>query len=360
MNKRLPILFFLQLKAAFQLLPRLFLILGISILFFSGIYTGGKKLLTQNERVRLPVALVLPENDTYAGIAFSFLERMDSIKSTCSFERVTEKEALSMLGSGEVYAVILIPDSFVEHILNGTNTPATLILPREGSLESILFLTLADSGADTLATAQAGIYAMDELLISIGRAADIPAAEKGLNELYLSYALNRDRLFYTEKLSATGALSVKEYFICSGTVLFLLLTGMGSYDYFHGDSAGLKVILRRKSITLFHLSSIRIIALTFVYTAVLFPIGVISGLLPCSAFMPFLFLVSATQIYICIICLLSSHEGNCITVNAVLSVLFLFLAGGFIPSAFLPEAVRNIGNILPGGLFLRLAGKMFI
>lgn len=359
MNKRLAVLFFLQLKSAVLLLPKLLLVLIVSALFCSGIYTAGKELLSQNNRIKLPVALVLPENDTYAGIAFSFLEHMDSIKSTCSFERTTKDNALDMLESGEVYAAILIPDSFIEHILNGTNTPATLVLPREGSVESLLFLTLADAGVSTLATAQAGIYAMDEVLISCGKVDDIARAEEALNELYLSYALNRDRLFDTEKLSATGTLSLKEHFICSGIVLFLLLSGMGSYDYFREESAGLKMILRRQKLSGVLLFAIKLMAVTLVYTAVLFPLGAITGLIPVSGFASFFLLVLTTQVYLYLFSLFCSQQGSYIIGSAIASVLFLFLAGGFVPSIFLPTTVRNLGNMLPGGLFFYLAQSMF-
>lgn len=360
MNKKLAVLFFLQLKSVVLLLPKLLFVLIVSVLFCSGIYTAGNNLLSQGDRIKLPVALVLPENDTYAGVAFSFLEHMDSIKSTCSFERTTEDNALSMLEAGEVYAAILIPDSFIEHILNGTNTPATLVLPREGSVESILFLTLADAGVSTLATAQAGIYAMDEVLISCGKLDDIARAEEALNELYLSYALNRDRLFDTEKLSATGTLSLKEHFICSGIVLFLLLSGMGSYDYFREESAGLRMILRRQKLSSALLFVIKLMAITLVYTAVLFPLGVITGLIPFSGFASFFLLILATQAYLYLFSLFCSQQGSYIVGSAILSVLFLFLAGGFVPSVFLPTAVRNLGTMLPGGLFFYLARSMFI
>lgn len=359
MNKRLSMLFFLQIKAALLLLPRLLLILIISALLGSGIYAAGTELLSPDSCIRLPAALILPENDTYAGIAFSFLEHMDSIKSTCTFQRTTKEDGLTMLKNGEVYAVILIPDSFVENILNGRNTPATLLLPREGSLESFLFLTLADSGASTLAAAQAGIYAMDELLIDCGHTNDIAQAEKALNDRYLSYARNRNKLFTAKKLSATGNLSVTEYFLCSGIVLFLLLSGMGSYDYFRGETAGLRLLLHRQGIHAIHLALLRIFALTLVYTVFLFPLGSITGLMPYSGILPFFLLVLATQTYLYLISLFHSHTGGYMIGSTVLSILFLFLAGGFIPAVFLPEAVRELGSILPGGLFLKLAGAIY-
>lgn len=155
MNKRSYLLLcFLQIKSAIALLPKLCLTICCSFLFAYGIYHAGREFLSRPEEIKLPVALVLPEDDTYAGLAFSFIERMDSIRSLCSFERTDKETALSLLKSSEVYAVILIPDSFVEHILNGTNSAATLILPRKDTLESILFSTLADAGASTLSTAQ--------------------------------------------------------------------------------------------------------------------------------------------------------------------------------------------------------------
>lgn len=358
MLKRHLSFFFIQLKAAVLLLPGLCLILAFCLIFTFGILAAGSELLRQPEQIKLPVALVLPEDDAYAELAFSFLERMDSIRSTCTFERTDRETAFSLLKTGKVYAAILIPDSFIEHILNGTNSAATLILPKQGSLEAILFATLADAGASTLSTAQAGIYAIDDVLISYGKWDEIPKAEKELNKLYLSYALNRDRMFDTEAVSATDHLSLTDYYICSGIVLFLLLSGMAGYGCFRAESSGMRLLLGRQGISAVSVFLLKLSAVSIVYTIFLFPLSVITGILPLSALGYFFLLVLSVQAILLLLSMLCPHAGNYYIITAALSVLCLFLSGAFIPSVFLPEAVRDLGNLLPTALLLKLCRRM--
>lgn len=359
MNKRSYLLLcFLQIKSAIALLPKLCLTICCSFLFAYGIYHAGREFLSRPEEIKLPVALVLPEDDTYAGLAFSFIERMDSIRSLCSFERTDKETALSLLKSSEVYAVILIPDSFVEHILNGTNSAATLILPRKDTLESILFSTLADAGASTLSTAQSGIYAMEELMISYEQWDSIPKAEEALNRLYLSYALNRGRIFQTETISATGALSLSKYYICSAAVLLLLLSGMGHYSYYSSEPESLKLLFRRQGISPLVLLFSKLMAISGIYLVLLFPILVLAGFLPISSVGGFFILIFSVQSFLLLLCSICSQSGSYILVSAVLSILGLFLSGAFLPSVFLPEAVRQIGQLLPTALFLKLCREL--
>lgn len=356
--RTLPYFFYIQIKAAFQLLPKLFLILCFCLLFTFGILTAGKKALEQPDAIQLPVALVLPEDDTYAGIAFTFLEQMDSIRSTCTFIRTNQEEALDLLQSGRVYAAILIPDSFIENILNGTNSSATLILPQQNSLESILFVTLADSGTSILSTAQAGIYAMEDVLLSYQKWDALSTAEEKLNQIYLSYAFNRSRMFQTESVSSTDRLSLRDYYTCSGIVLCLLLSGLVNYHYFRAESADLRRLLNRQGMLTSTCLILKLLAVSFIYTLFLFPFLFFWKNLPFSAVGNFFVLTLAIQIFLMGISFFCPHAGTYYIVSSAVSVICLFLSGAFLPSVFLPETIRRIGELLPTSLFLRICRGM--
>lgn len=351
-------LFLIQLKSAIFLLPGLLLLLLCCLFFGWGILTAAEDFLGGRDLNRIPVALVLPQDDAYAGLAFSYVERMDSIRDTCRFVRADETEALRLLSSGEVYAAVLIPDSFVEHILNGTNSPATLLLPREGSLESILFATLASSGVSTLGTAQAGIYALEDTLIAWEKWEDIPKAGEALNRLYLSYALNRDRIFRTERISATDSLPLTGYYICSALVLFLLLSGMGCYRYYHAESPGLQLLLSRQRISCTLLLFLKLLAVTLLYTLLLFPPLLAGELVSLSSLGGFLLLVCSTQAFLLFLASFC-QAGSFVLVSGLLSVTILFLSGAFIPEVFLPQSIRAVGEYLPSAFYLKLCREIY-
>lgn len=359
MNRRSVLcLLQVQVTSILCLLPKLLLTFLFSLLFACGIYLAGREFLRQPEAIRLPVALVLPENDTYAGIAFSFIERMDSIRSVCSFTRTDRETAVSLLRSGDVYAVILIPDSFVEHILNGTNSAAVLLLPRDDTLESILFCTLAEAGVSTLDTAQAGIYAVEDVMLSEGKLESLSAAEEELNSLYLSCALNRNRMFQKETVSATDFLTPADYYIGSALVLVVLLSGLGLHGYFNAEPDSLLLMMRRQGFSPFLLSLIKLVVVTSAYTLLLFPALTVIGPMPASSLCGFFVFILTVLSYLLFLGSLCKRPESYILVSTVLSIVLLFLSGAFLPPVFLPEAVRRIGELMPTALFLRLTRQL--
>ena len=92
------------------------------------------------------------------------VSELESVKSICDFEYMNKEECLDKLNAGKLYAVMEVPEGFVQDIMNGTNTPVKILLPRGTGLESRIFKELTDAGASTLGAGQAGIYAGDELL----------------------------------------------------------------------------------------------------------------------------------------------------------------------------------------------------
>ena len=101
--------------------------------------------------------------------ALAMVSSLESVKSICDFEYMNKEECLDKLNAGKLYAVMEVPEGFVQDIMNGTNTPVKILLPRGTGLESRIFKELTDAGASTLGAGQAGIYAGDLSLIHISR-----------------------------------------------------------------------------------------------------------------------------------------------------------------------------------------------
>ncbi len=231
--------------------------------------------------------------------------------------------------------------------------------PRKDSLESILFSTLADAGASTLSTAQSGIYAMEELLIAYEQWDSLEKAEEELNKRYLSYAMNRGRMFHTETLSATGSLSLSKYYICSAVVLFLFAVWrMGNYSYFSSEPESLKLLLKRQGISsLFVLFSklMAISGICFLAISDCCTCWFSAALWYRRILYPYFFRSIPPSVFFGSIC---SQSGSYILVSAVLSILCLFLSGAFYSTYLSPETIRQIGSLLPTTLFLRLCREL--
>ena len=151
------------------------------------------------------------------------ISSMESVKSLCDFIYMDEEECREGLARGELAAGLLVPEDLVSGIMDGTNTPITVLFPRENGLEGRIFEELTQAGAATLGAGQAGIYAGDELLISLGMAESVAQLEKDLNQIYLSRSLPRLDYFGQVRVNAAGDVDTMTFYGISMAVFFLLL-----------------------------------------------------------------------------------------------------------------------------------------
>lgn len=359
MTKYLLLLWF-HIKLAIKSLPKLFGGGLIFVFFIITIAFSANELLYKEKAIgKINIAIVAPEENFLTQTAFSILLHMDSIKETCNFQIMDKDSALKKLEEKEVYAVILIPEQFIENILNSTNTPAHIILPRDSGIESMVFQVFADSGATILSSAQSGIYAVNDLLLSYDKKEAIPDMEEDLNSNYLIHAINRNLYFSSTLVSATGDLSVFSYYLSSGLVLLGLLCGISCYHILKKEDSSITLSLKTRGIPYIWLVLCKLISLTLIYFLI-----VISGLLIWGysftlykVIVIFLLLLSMVAMPL-IIFQVTNHGFTGIMILFLLSVSMIFISGGFIPSAFLPEELNILSRFLPTTFWIKQIGYL--
>jgi len=374
MPKYLLLLWF-QIKAAFKSLPKLICATLIFAILVVLIGFCGTKLLSNNKTSdKMDIAVVLPpDGDSYTSLAFSFLSEIETVKNICTFKQMSKDSAYEGLRNGSIYAIILVPDNFINHIIDGTNTPANIIFPKDGiSTKSILFRTLVNSGVTDIGAAQAGIYAVDDVCNYYKIKDGVVKSEAFLNEAYFSYALDRSIYFKTDTISATANLTIIQFYICSGIVLLLLLSGISCSDLLKRENNALSISLKRRRIPIFLLFIFKIIGVTLVFFTML----IFSYLMTTLAQIRFpvirnaffqLHFTSLISLFILIFCVFSmvlfifqiaNSQSLGVLLLFILSTLMLFISGGFIPSPLLPEIVQKIGVFLPTTYFIKLCGEI--
>ena len=141
----------LELKRACKKLPHI--IAGAIVLLLLAVtvaFLASRMLYGDQAAGRITVGVVLPEGDAVAQKAVAMVSSLESVKSICDFEYMDKEEGVRKLKDGQLYAVMEVPEGFVQDIMNGTNTPVRIILPRGAGLESRIFKELTDAGAKTL------------------------------------------------------------------------------------------------------------------------------------------------------------------------------------------------------------------
>lgn len=213
----------LELKRAYQRFPQM-LAGAIALLFLAGAIAllAGRALYGDAAVSRVTVGVTVP-GDALSRQMVSMISSLDSVKSLCDFQYLEREECLKGLQDGRLNAVMDLPEGLIQGIMEGSNPPVRVLLPKDAWLESRIFKELTEAGARTLGASQAGIYAGNELCLQYGLESAIPKLEQDLNQIYLSYSLPREDYFRHLRVSATGDVGVPVFYGISAYVLFLLL-----------------------------------------------------------------------------------------------------------------------------------------
>ena len=250
-----------------------------------------------------------------------------------------------------------VPENFVQDIINGSNTPVTVWMGEDKGLEGRIFQELADAGASTLSAGQAGIYAGNELYRIYGLDEFIDRLEQDLNRQYMDYGLQRSVYFRHYKVQATGNVNVMQFYEISAYVWFLFLAAIPVSGYLvpwkktmvqklkaAGIGAGSQIGARIAGMGVLLLAGSLPVILILTMTKQIPWSGILAVMWPLSCMAAASTIVFLYQI-----------AGNLL--GGIMLMFFVmtgqhFLAGGFLPSVFLPASVRKLAPWLPSSVLM--------
>lgn len=366
----------MEIKRALKRFPQM-LAGAIVLLFLAGTIAlfSSRALYDGQASGRIPVGVVLPEDDVVAEKVISMISSLDSVKSLCDFQYMGREESYRGLQKGELYAVMEVPEGLVQGIMDGSNPPVKIVIPEQAGLESSIFRELTETGAEILSSAQAGIYAGNQLCRVYGLEAQIPQMEKDLNRIFLSYSLPREDYFRHGKVSATGDLDTASFYGISAYVLILMLCAIPVSGYLVPWKTVMKQKLRIAGIGRMTQVLARVLGLSVLFLILSVPVIVsakTAGFLPVAeaqsgwgwsdrilsvAALALLNLASAAVV------VLVYRLGGSLLGGVMLLFLTVtaqhFLAGGFLPLVFLPVSLQRIAGFLPSYLLMKGAAMAF-
>ncbi|PST32900.1 ABC transporter permease [Enterocloster lavalensis] len=343
----------LELKRALKRLPHMAAGAIVLMAMLGTIAFAASKLLYGETTLeRVTIGVVLPEEDRIARQLVRMLGTYDSVRSVCEFSFMDSSEAEKQLRDGEIFGIMNVPEGLVQGIINGTNIPVTITLPQGNALENRVFKELTSAGARTLGSAQAGIYAGDQLLLNYDLAGGISQLEADLNRIYMAYSLPRADLFEHVKVSATGDVDTLEFYGISAFVLYLLLAAIPVSGYLAPESRVMSQKLSLAGIGPWMATAARLAGLGALLLAAALPaaLGALKfGVLEFSWLM--LLALAAVCLAAAALVLFCYEAAGTLMGGVMLlflgAVLLLFLSGGFLPLVFLPAQVRSLAPFLP-------------
>ena len=371
--KKVLTLWRVDLKRTMKLLPAMLLTAVLLLAVLSGIVIGLLNTVYKDSpAIQITVAVVDENDNPLTDLVIQYIQGMESISESCRFVMVSNEEGFSMLREGSAAAALVLPYDMVEGILSGDNVPVQVYFPENAGIESALFRELTEAGVGMLRVAQAEIYGIYDTAMTYGAYDKLSVLEADIDRYNLAFALDRLALFQMREVSATGGLNLMQYGMASGMIFFLLLSGMSGYSMMKAYPDGFRKQLMRQGIGITAqvfgkwLCGLCGIGITFGCFLLL-----VKGILTRTgygAWLPEINLRGVGVLLAVLLCV-TSYVFLLFQLadNAVAAVLLLFLlstvmhyfAGGFLPSVFLPDRIRQIGNHLPSAYLIEAVGSLY-
>ena len=373
---------YVEMKKTIGMFPRM-LLQAILLMILIGViaFCGVKSMEREPLAVSVNIGVVVREDNRMTRLALNYVENMESVSQLCSFVQVSEEEGLQMLEQGELAALVVLPEQLVEGIMNGQNPSVDVVFPENARLEAMLFRELTESGAGLLRVAQAQIYGAVDTAREYGLTEELSVMEADIDSYNLAFALDRMAVFDAEEVSATGRMSVLQYYVASGVILFLLLSGMAAYPVMQREPAAFRRQLMRQGVgelwqffCRWLCGFVCISLLAFVVWVafqaagflapefkVQFTSTIVSGRnhigVGVRVGVILLIIVTAATFVYMIYSLAGSRTAGILLIFLV-SVLMVYLSGGFVPSVLMPQAMQTVGEILPTSYLIRAFGGL--
>ena len=364
----------LNIKRTFRALPQL--IFGATALIFlvSAVAFCGSKFLygTLSEATsgeKMTVGVIMEDDSKMASTVVDALLGMKEVTDNLDIIFTSKEDAINKLKEGKIIAALHIPENTAEHIMDGTNTPMTVIFPENSGYEAIIIKELADSAGTMLSSVQAGIYSIYDFYDDKDQSDEIDAALLRMNLKYINLAATSGRMFENTTVTATGSIPIMTYYICGGLVLFTLLFGINCYNSRLQLSSfsskrlslnntpvlcqGLSTFI---STYLGQLAAIAIVATPSVFILKMFNLSLTkSGIAGLIFTIPIFILMSSAFVYL--ISSITDHVTGQIMITFFTTIIMCFISGCFIPTIMLPDIIQIIDKFLPTHYMIEFCSK---
>ncbi len=370
----------LQIKRAWKVFP--------AMLLTTLILAGGlgaalgmivKINLQEEQKQKVRIGIVGDAKESYLGIGIDALQQLDSSRFTVIFEEITRNEAETALKQGELSAYVLIPEGFVESVVQGENLPITYVTAdKMQGINGALMKELLECISTLITESQNGIYGMQQILTEEEKTKDFWKNTDELNLKYIKTLLNREDIYEMQLLGYFGQLSFVSYYACGMLVLFLLLWGMnGSHLFIKKDTALIRLLVSR-NISIPEQIAAEYCALFLLMSASLLCVGAaaMTGMELAGMKLPewqgtffeekvFFFLkilpaVAAISALQFLLYELVSEIISGILLQFTAAMGLGYLSGCFYPIAFFPEKAWPVLQNLPAGKALQYIGRCLL
>lgn len=361
----------LEIKRKIRLLPHI--ILGtITLALIVGIisFCAGKMLYSHKTSSDKKLLVFSSQDDSpLTSLVVSVLSKSPSITKICNVIDTDYDNAIELSKDENTISSIIIPKDFMNSLTNGTNYSIDLYFSSVRSIYSLIITELSKAAQTSLQAAQAGIYTLhDYYYINDAKKYEYDANQE-LNLIYLTKAFSRNNFFDTHKLTATGSLTIKNYYFASAVLLIILLLGCVFILKTKDTNQLIFIKLKQNNIGFFWQMITDTIS-TFIVLYIIF-VSANIGLVTLNRLMETSFSINPVHIFtygiivtlccssiICFISNIFTNKYNTVLLHFLLVLIMSFISGVFVPSVFLPDILKNLAKYIPTTYIFKSIGNI--
>lgn len=332
----------------------------ILVLFMicAGVVVLGYTLLQSQVFRTIDVAVVVPDDASELQMITQFMSAMDSVKSICSFNYMTQDEAMEELHDGKIQAVISLPENLYEDIYHGETASITVYFPEKTTLNIETFRELLNDGVDMLQSAEAGVFAAKDTAKVYKAQIKQSKIAKLISYAYIESAFDRNEVFNKTVFSPFGEMDLYQYYISAGISALLLMWGVNFSFLYQKQSKAVEQKLKIMGLGVFKLSVIKVL----VMSGVLWILGSCGYSLLCFvssvAGLSVIWFEGRVLLYMFIVALSlavffhmiyaafgKGFQGSVFILSV--NILMIICSGAIIPSVYLPSWAALAGAYMP-------------
>jgi hypothetical protein len=304
-----------------------------------GVIGAGAAVLLSRGTLFEPFTVGVVDSGNSPEVRFIF----DFFNDTVSLKFLEKAEAERMFASGEIPAYVELPEQFATDVRSGANSPLILHGNADYPLQLALTRLLASGGVAFLSASQAGVFATSDQAYADGMPWDevqrrvvIP-----INVEFMQRIFKYDEFFTVEVLPLTEGTPFTNYVYSFAAFLFILnllplVKTMGGYK------AGIYARYKLAGMDFFTVQSVRLLGSVAVHGLLTVPLFIFATkdiALSLIAGLGLAFCVSALGL---MASALFSNETGAGLFIFLTGMFMLFISGGIIPLAFLPQGLHML------------------
>ena len=371
--------FFLQLKRCMRFLP---FVLIISLLLCAGLGILMNFIFVANgnseENKKITIGAVGDTDSSYLSFGLEAIKTFDSSRFSVNIVEMSEEAARRALERGEISAYIIIPEGFVDDMVNGeVGTISYVSSDGAVNIASLFKEEVTHMISDFAVYSQKGIFGLYDLLYESDIRSDSSYYDK-LTLKYFSLILGRTSMINTKNIGVSDSLSFVGYMCCGIVIFLMLLCGICACPLFIRTDMSLPRVLSasRRGAFLqisgeyFGYFCMMLCNFAAIFIAVMLIAEDSLTLIP--EFESFsrreLFRLSVKLIpAVLVICALqfflfevSSGVVGGVLLQFVSAISLGYISGCFYPSSFFPRTIQTVARFTPPDVARRYMGKLLL